>query len=1092
MRRSLTSVAGLVVLAVLGMVSNAMAEVPAGAWGLTVLSRPTNLIPGSKYGEYPKFPDETDLFQIVATDVGAAGTDGTPVSVTFALPAGSGITLAAAPAVLTSGGIVTSESVLGTCASSGSTVTCTTYEGIRLSAGKSLLMKVPVDVAANANSPVAASATASGGGLPPASATDSTTISGTPAPFGLQDASVSILDEEGNPQTDAGSHPYSFTTSLAFNTRAADEGGLIPSGDIRDTSVALPPGLLANPTAVPECESSRLARVEEPEEDCPPSSQVGVAEIMMTPLGLGLPGNEAVPIDNLVPRAGEPAEIGFNASGLIVQLVPHVRGSDYGLTVSTTNASQAVRIFGITITLWGVPYAKTHSSMRAQCIEELTEAESEPKCGVLGAQRAFVTLPTACSSGETSFGLTMNSWQNPELQSSELPLQGPASLDGCNELPFAPVTTIAPDTTAADTAAGVTASITMPQEGLSNPTGRATADLRGASVSLPAGLDLNPAQAAGLQACTSAEDGVGSEGPPSCPAASRLGSVKVTTPLLAQPLEGSVYLMQSDPPDVEVLIAVAGEGVYLNFLGAVHANESSGELQATFEQAPQLPFSEFALTFFGGRRAPVSTPAACGVYTSTTDFTPWTAPLGAIAEGSDAFAIDSANGGGGCASLGFSPQMTAGGTAASAGAFSGFNVLIARGDGQQRLSHVSVTAPAGLSALLTGVPTCGEAAANAGSCPSQSQIGHAIVTAGVGQTPLTLPESGEPELPIYLTGPYEGAPFGLSIVTPVIAGPFNLGTIVTRAKIEVNPVTAQVTVATDPLPQIVKGVPTDLRSIEAVIDRPRFMFNPTNCQASAVTGTAWGTTPVGNPAEPGLTAGLSTPFGVGSCKELAFAPKVTVTAGGHSSRADGESLSFKIAYPKGAMGSQSWFKAAKFDIPKQLPSELKTIQQACLAATFEKNPAACPEHSRIGEAVVHTPVLPEPLKGPLYFVSYGSAKFPDVVMDLSGDNVNIRLTGETFISAKTHVTSATFPSTPDVPFESIEVKLPAGKYSEFGTNLPHESHDFCGRKLKLPTMLKAQNGLEIHQETPIDFTGCKASKHKAKVTRKSKGKRKKK
>jgi hypothetical protein len=320
-------------------------------------------------------------------------------------------------------------------------------------------------------------------------------------------------------------------------------------------------------------------------------------------------------------------------------------------------------------------------------------------------------------------------------------------------------------------------------------------------------------------------------------------------------------------------------------------------------------------------------------------------------------------------------------------------------------------------------------------------------------------------------------------VTPVIAGPFNLGTIVTRAKIEIDPRTAQVIVTTDPLPQIVKGVPTDIRSVDAVIDRPGFMFNPTNCSSSSFSGTAWGVAPPGV-SEPGETAAIGSHFGVGSCRELAFKPTFTTSTKAKASKANGAALSFKISYPKGAMGSESWFNEAQFDIPKQLPARLSTLQQSCLAATYETNRAACPKASVIGHAVVHTPVLPAPLEGPVYFVSYGATKFPDAVLDLHGDNVHIELHGETFIS-KTSVTSATFRNTPDVPFESIEVTVPMGPFSEFGANLPaKDNYDYCGQNLKMPTFFKAQNGLEIHKQTPVTVTGCPKPKKAKKASKK--------
>ncbi len=344
-------------------------------------------------------------------------------------------------------------------------------------------------------------------------------------------------------------------------------------------------------------------------------------------------------------------------------------------------------------------------------------------------------------------------------------------------------------------------------------------------------------------------------------------------------------------------------------------------------------------------------------------------------------------------------------------------------------------------------------------------------------------------MPIYLTGPYEGAPFGLSIVTQAIAGPFNLGTIVTRAKLEVDPHTAQVTITTDPLPQIIKGVPTDLRSIYAVIDRPGFTFNPTNCTPQESFATMWGTSVPGE-SEPAQKAGASSRFAVGGCRALTYTPTVSVSTAAHTSRLTGASLKVKIGYPHGALGKQSWFHEAKFVFPKQLPARLTTIQKACDSAIFQANRASCPAHSVIGHAVVHTPVLPVPLEGPVYFVSHAGASFPDAVMVLSGDNVTIEVTGETLI--RKGITSATFRGLPDVPFETIEVMLPSGEFSEFGSVLPAKAHNsFCGQKLVIPTSLVAQNGLEINKNTAISVTGCpKKVKHKAAGKKKNRGKTK--
>jgi hypothetical protein len=391
---------------------------------------------------------------------------------------------------------------------------------------------------------------------------------------------------------------------------------------------------------------------------------------------------------------------------------------------------------------------------------------------------------------------------------------------------------------------------------------------------------------------------------------------------------------------------------------------------------------------------------------------------------------------------------------------------------------VSLTYPPGVSAILSGVPLCAEALANAGACPAASEIGEATASAGFGSDPVAV-TGGK----VYLTEAYDGAPFGLSIVTPAVAGPFNLGNVVVRAKLELNPSTAAVTVTTTgEIPHILQGLPLQIRRVNVNVNRANFALNGTSCNPMTVTGAIGGTE--------GASSPVSAPFQLANCANLRFQPKLAVATGAHSSKKNGASLNFKLSYPKGALGSQAWFDEAKFVIPKQLPAELKTIQQACLAATFEHNRSACPKHSMIGQAIVHTPALPVPLTGPVYFVSYGSAKFPDAVLVLSGYGVTIELKGETLI--KGGVTSATFRNTPDVPFESLEVNLPTGEYSEFGTNLGLGKYNFCGHKLTVPTFFKAQNGLEIHQETPVAVTGCPKVHKKTKKAGHKKSKRKKK
>jgi hypothetical protein len=650
----------------------------------------------------------------------------------------------------------------------------------------------------------------------------------------------------------------------------------------------------------------------------------------------------------------------------------------------------------------------------------------------------------------------------------------------------------------------------VPQEATQNPVGLAEADLKDTTVRLPAGFQLSPSAADGLQACSQAQVGFTgmaelnpmgeagvqtaqfTAGAGSCPDASKIASVRIKTPLLEGELTGSVYLaapqnfagaLENPFGSLVAMYLVAEEpvtGVLIKLAGKVIPDPVTGQLTTTFENTPQLPFSELKLEFYGTDRAPLSTPAFCGTYETEASLAPWSATP-AVSPVAD-FNIETGPNGSPCSDpLPFSPTLASGVTNINAGGYSNLVTTFSREDGQQALSSIQLKYPNGVTGLISGVPTCGEAQANAGTCGPESLIGETIVSVGLGNDPFTV-TGGK----VYLTGPYEGAPFGLSIVNPAKAGPFDLQEgqpIVVRAKIEVNPQTAALTVTTDPpgsahaIPAIIDGIPLQIKHVYVNVDRPDFIINATNCNPQTITGTVDSTE--------GASSLVSDPFQVTNCAVLKFEPKVVVTTGAHSSKADGASLNFKISYPKGAQGTQSWFNEARFDIPRQLPARLTTLQKACLAAVYETDRAACPAASIIGTATVHTPLLPEPLQGPVYFVSYGGAKFPDAVLALHGDNVNIELHGETFIDNKTGVTSATFRETPDVPFESIEVNVPTGPYSEFGTNLPaKDRYDFCGQKLTMPTLLKAQNGLEIHENTPVNITGCPTTHTKTKKTSK--------
>jgi hypothetical protein len=964
------------------------------------------------------------------------------------------------------------------------------------------MVGIAVDVQPGASEHEVNHASIAGGGAPSsASASDAMTVSSAEPGFELTNWDGWFSNADGTLDTQAGSHPYEATFDLALATLFKSTGGneisKIAGGEVRTAEIELPPGFVGNPTAAPQCPREQFDA-----EKCPLESVIGTTTVYFAVFP-----SLTLAVFNLVPPPGVPAEFGFSLQGLNTYLDAGVRsGSDYGITEHVSAIAHKEIAQAVT-TIWGEPGDPSHDRWRVSraggCAQrELEAAPSECSAALKPGGGALLTLPTECG-GSLPFVLHATSWTG-ETTERTFDMHdsngNQVGLSGCGELAFGPVFSVSPDTGNADTPAGLTVDVKPPVGGLETKEGLSSADIKNTTVTLPPGLVINPGQAAGLQACLPGQDGLTTEaekeageednGPPSCPNASKVGTVKAKTPLLEgsgeRELEGNVYVMQSNPPHLKLLAAFSADGVNVKLVlntelcqGAGEVIDGStcgvaGQLITKVANIPEFPVSDFKLSFSGGAQAALDTPAQCGTYTAMSDFMPWSSPFTADFTPTAALGIAAGPGGGACpsSSMGFSPVLTAGSTTDQAGGFTDFSLLLQRGDGQQRIEKLSFRAPRGLSGVLASVPLCDEADANAGSCPAASHIGHTVVASGPGPYPLVLPQPGEPELPIYLTGPYKGAPFGLSIVTPVLAGPFNLGTIVTRAKIEVDPHTAAITVTTDPLPQVVAGVPTDLRSIDAVIDRPGFMFNPTNCNPQAFSGTAT--------SAQGATAAISSPFGVGSCQSLKFAPKFSVSTNGKTSKANGASLTAKLSYPTAAQGTQANITRVKVDLPKQLPSRLTTLQKACTSAQFEANPAGCPAASVIGHARVVTPLLPVPVEGPAYFVSHGGEAFPSLIMLLQGDGVTVELVGTTFIS-KAGITSSTFKTVPDVPFSTFTLTLGQGKYSALAANLPVKDHgSFCGQKLAMPTAFVAQNGAEIHESTKVGVTGCPKAKKAAK------------
>jgi hypothetical protein len=911
---------------------------------------------------------------------------------------------------------------------------------------------------------------AGGGAAGAASVFDPVTVSSSEPGFGLPDWDVWFSNADGSIDTQAGSHPYEATFVNDFSELA---DGSFAGGSPRDLEAILPPGFFGDPGAVPRCTRERLD-----EEECPAQSQIGVDGTGLKPAGGGTGTIGGRPVYNLVPPPGVPDSFGFSIAGLDVTFDAGVRsGHGYGIVEHINNIPEAGVDLNV-LKLWGVPAEASHNPERCEGYTRLGIIGLDLKCELPSGvtPKPFLTLPTSCE-GPQPFTLGgLSTWTNEDAKTEATTLthddsDTEAGFTGCEKLSIEPSLSTVPDTAFADTPAGLAAEVKVPQENLTNPSGLVASTLKNTAVTLPNGIVINPGQAAGLVACQAAEANVAGEGPQHCPAASKVGTVKIQTPLLEEELEpeleGNVYVLQSNPPELKLLVAASADGIYLKLVGTVQLNAATGQITTTFNETPELPFTDFKLSFSGGAQAALATPTLCGTYSTTSDFTPWTTPFAADVLGTDGFSITSGTLGAACPSspLPFSPSLIAGATTDQAGGYTSFSLLLQRGDDQQRIEKLQFKAPAGLTGEISHVTPCPEPQAQAGTCSAASQIGHTTVASGPGPFPLIVPEPGRPESPIYLTGPYEGAPFGLSIATPVLTGPFNLGTIVTRAKIEVDPHTAQITVTTDPLPQIIDGVPTDLRTVDSVIDRPEFMVNPTNCNPQEFSGTATGTPPPGA-GGPSATAPISSHFQVGSCQSLKFAPQFKVSTKGKTSKTLGASLTSTVTYPSAAQGTYANVTRVKVDLPKQLPSRLTTLQKACTNAQFEANPAGCPSESKIGYAVVHTPLLPVPLSGPAIFVSHGGEAFPSLTMVLQGDNVTIALVGTTNISPA-GITSTTFKTLPDSPFSSFELTLPEGKFSALAAN-----GNLCTSKLVMPTEFVGQNGSKINESTKIRVTGC--------------------
>jgi hypothetical protein len=875
------------------------------------------------------------------------------------------------------------------------------------------------------------------------------------AGFGIHDTSATAFNSDGTVDLQAGSHPDEYT--LSFNMNLEEER---PEGTLRSFVIELPPGLIGNPMAMPRCPA---ALFEGQQPACPNNTVIGVANVEVVGIGLA-----TIPLFNLVPRPGVPATFGTSLAGYLSFQEASLRtGSDYGANVANITVPTSLEIQSVAATVWGVPGDPVHDDERGfLAIDQGIPAPFE------GPVLPFLTLPTSCT-GPLKTTVRVESVQEPGVLQSESYLSRddgnePAGLNGCERPPFEPTIAAQPETNAADSPTGLHFNLHSPQN--LDPGGLGTANLKDSVIALPQGMSVNPSAADGLGACSSAQVDLHGPGPANCPENSKMGTMEVQTPLLDHPVKGAVYLAkQGDNPFNSLLaIYIAVEdpqtGVVVKLAGKVEPDPVSGQLRTIFTENPQLPFEDVEVEFFGGPRGALSTPPTCGTYTTATALTPWTSPEGETDFPTDSFSVTSAPSGP-CApteaQLPNAPSFEAGTVSPIAGAFSPFVLKLSRSNGTQRFGALNVTLPPGVSAKLAGVEECSEAQialaaarANPGegalekaspSCPKASEVG--VVNVGAG--------SGNPfyvQGRAYLAGPYKGAPLSLAIITPAVAGPFDLGVVVVRSALQINEATAQVTVKSDNIPQIIEGIPLDVRTITVRIERDRFTLNPTSCELMSIGGSLISAT--------GQTAQLQNRFQVGGCEALDFKPRFNLRLKGGTRRGANPKL---IATVRAREGEANIARAS-VKLPRSAFLDQAHIRTVCTRVQFAAE--ACPKGSIYGKATAITPLLDQPLTGNVYLRSSNHA-LPDLVVDLRGPAslpIRIELAGRT--DSVRGALRNTFDLVPDAPISSFRLELLGGK-----RGLVVNSRNLCAEPQRATVKLRAHSGA-AHQARPVVRNDC--------------------
>lgn len=875
---------------------------------------------------------------------------------------------------------------------------------------------------------------------------------------------VAVSGEGGVvPDLDAGSHPYAVTTTVNFNLAGEFEGqpGVpVTDGDARDIHLELPPGMIENPSAVQKCSQAkfhtpRSSPFEESlsGESCADLSQIGVVEIRSS---AGGGSTRTFGVFNLIPPSGFPSQIGFSPYGIPITLTPHIRelGGEYGLTLDLQNLSQRIDVYGLTVTIWGKPWGVSHNGLRGNCLNEVEPTFPYAKCPTFPpppTPQAYLTLPTSCA-GPVAFSIGANSWQQPAFVGATALSRdssgNPAGFEGCAGLHFEPVALGQATNPRASSATGFDFSLTPKEEALTDPARSVPSQAKKAVVALPEGMTINPSLAAGLGACSPA--GYASEtatSPPGagCPEDSKIGTFTVQSPLFEETVKGAIFLAEPDDGATRVtgaenpfdtllalyLIAKApARGVIVKVAGKLTPDLVSGRLVATFDDLPQLPYSNLKLHFREGQRAPLITPSACGTFATEVDLTPWNDPARSV-HSSPRFKIEKGIGAGDACPTGatppFSPGAVGGTLNSNAGSYTPFYLHLTRADSEQELTSYSATLPPGLTGKIAGIPYCPDAALEAAkrnsgreeerhpSCPAASEIGHTV--SGYGASSVLAYAPGK----LYLAGPYHGSAFSIAAVDSATVGPFDLGVIVVRSAIRIDPRTAQVSIdsaGSDPIPHILDGIPIHLRDVRVYVDRPRLTLNPTSCEPFAVTSRLTGAgLRFSDPSDDGA-ATVASRFQASNCRSLKFAPAFGLRLRGGTKRGGFPSLRANVLPRPGDAN----IGRAVVTLPPSLFLDQDHINSVCTGHQFAVGD--CPRGSVYGHAHAVTPLLSDPLRGSVYLRSSDSS-LPDLVVALRGDGIAIDLVGR--IDSFHGGIRATFDVVPDAPVTRFALRLFGGK-----------------------------------------------------------------